>query len=603
MKKITSMLIVVAISAILWAAQVPKVSSNTLIKSEAVPTKMPDPGMCVPAELIASDASTLAGLSDSRPVEVNIQLHLEHMSDKAVAERILNSVEAHDPNWRVTVFVAPQFALSDPDAVREIERRGHQIAVVGVGEQVSLTALNFDEQRTLIERAIRTVQAAVLHPEEIVDWKPQNFDWNADTLAALQSLQIRSISDLFICDDSFPCLCPYALSVGKVTFPYPVQTGFWAIPISEIQHGSETLALDDRRIFANSATPQDYLHYLLQKYSEQQRTKDPLIIAVHPGVIGTDEARLEVLDLFLDYVASTGGKLVPLANLMSQSYITNFNVQPPSAPVPIGSQATLTVTYRANLYCPKYRFRAYGRYEGEDWRLVASDCQFVSTGDHTLYLRPTIPRPPSSQTVYTITVVGQASYGSCANSDPDWPTLDKYEVKQEVQVRVQPRCIPLPGRDAGNPDNRLDVVFVPDTDYGTPQDIDTWLPTFLNHINAQIDQRLNGRDPVAGNLNRFNFYYTRDQGDAEGFRCGPHSTLPVDLIRDCPFADVIVVFHQTEFGDCSSTDQKPNILSAEGPIGRSFIHESGHGMFGLADEYDGNTIYFQRNYSGYLGHL
>jgi len=583
-------------SAIFGVSQTSQASPNALPETNAALAQLSGAGTCRAEEPIATvEAPTLGELWILRPVEINLQLHLEQAPDKAVVERILNSVEAHNPDWRVTVFVSPHFALSDPDAVRAIERRGHQIAVVGTGEQLPLTTLSYNEQRASLERAMLAVRAAVYYPQEVVDWKPQDFDWNADTLLALQSLQVRSISDLFTCGDSFLCQCPYALNLGKVTFPYPMQTEFWAIPISEIQQGSEALALDDRRVFAGSVTPQDYLGYLLQKYGEQQETKDPLIIAVHPSIVGMDDARLEVLDLFLDHVVNTGGKLVTLNNLMSQSYITNFNVQSPSAPVPVGSQATLTVTYRSTLYCPKYRFRAYGKYEGENWQLVASGCQYVSTGDHTLYLQPTIPKPPGSQTVYTVTVVGQASYGSCDNSDPDWPTLDKYEVKKEVQISVLPRCIPLPGRTAGDPNNRLDVVFVPDTDYGTPQNIDTWLPTFLNEINAQIDQRLNGKSPVTDNLNRFNFYYTRDQGNAEESSCGPSSTLPTDLVRDCSFADVIVVFHKTTFGDCSSVDQNPDILSAEGPIGRSFIHESGHGMFGLADEYDGNTSYFQPN--------
>jgi len=540
-----------------------------------------------------AEVLTLGETLTPRPVEVNVQLHLEQVSDKAIVERILDSVESHNPDWRVTVFVSPGFASEDPEFVQTIERKGHQIAVLGTGEEIPLNTLTYEEQRASIERAILTVREVVRYPQEVVDWKPRDFDWNTDTLLALQSLQVRSISDVFACGDSFPCQCPYASSVGKVTFPYPVQTGFWAIPISEIQQGSQTLILDDRLVFARSATPQDYLSYLLQKYSEQQETGDPLIIAVHPSIIGVDDARLEALNRFLDHVMNTGGKLIPLVNLMSQSYITNFSVQPPSAPAPVGSTATLTVTYRSNLYCPKYRFRAYGKYEGEDWKLIASACQFVTTGDHTLYLNFTIPRPPTNQTVYTVTVVGQASYGTCDNSDPDWPALDKYEVKQEVQINVLPRCIPLPGRTYGNPAQRLDVVFVPDTDYGQPQNIDAWLPTFLNHINAQIDQRLNARDPISGNLDRFNFYYTRDQGNAEEATCGPSSTLPTDLVRDCPFADVIVVFHNNTFRDCSSVDQRPNILSAEGPVGRSFIHESGHGMFGLADEYDGNTRYFQ----------
>ncbi|MBI4321997.1 MAG: carboxypeptidase regulatory-like domain-containing protein [Chloroflexi bacterium] len=500
------------------------------------------------------------------------------------------------------MFVSPAFALADPDAVREIEREGHQIAVVGVSQTSSVSGLGPEQQRSALERSIQSVRAAVRHPEQVLDWKPQDFQWNTDTLEQLQRLGMRSISDVFPCNDKFRCQCPYALSVGKVTFPYPMQTGFWTMPISDIQDGSQTVVLDDRRVFALSRYPQDYLWYLLQKYAEQQRSNDPLIVAIHGSIVGGDDAKLRAFGQFLDHIAGTDGKLVSLANFLVQSYMTNFDVRGPTVPVQAPTQVTLTVSYQATLYCPKYRFRAYGRYEGQDWQLVASSCQFVSTGAHTLNLQVNIPKPPPSpnapagQVVYTVRVVGQASRGSCDNSDPDWPTLDKYEVMKEVPINVLPRCIPLEGRTQGDASRRLDVVFVPDTDYGSAQSVDSWLPTLRGHINAQIDQRLGGKSPVTDNLDKFNFYYTRDQGNASEGSTGPRSSLPTDLEKDCAFADAFVVFHNEEINDSSSVGRRPNIYSAEGPIGRSFIHESGHGLFGLADEYSGSTTtYFQPN--------
>jgi len=151
--------------------------------------------------------------------------------------------------------------------------------------------------------------------------------------------------------------------------------------------------------------------------------------------------------------------------------------------------------------------------------------------------------------------------------------------------------IPVPGRPIGSHGDKFDIVFVPDSDYGSAADIDTWLPTFLGHINDQIDQRLGAKDPVTGNLDKFNFYYTRMQGTASSH------TLPANLALASPWADAYVILHTAEFGD-STIMGRPSIYGAEGPIGRSFIHESGHGIFGLADEYDGvpngcRTHYFQ----------
>ena len=128
--------------------------------------------------------------------------------------------------------------------------------------------------------------------------------------------------------------------------------------------------------------------------------------------------------------------------------------------------------------------------------------------------------------------------------------------------------------------------------------MDSWLETFHGHVNNKISNRLGGQPPISGNLHYFNFYYTTDQGsiDYDGTRvknCGCVSSLPEGLLDDCGFADAIVVLHLRSAGDCSTVHEKPNIFSAEGHEDRSFIHEAGHGVFELADEYDGQTRYFQ----------
>ena len=169
-----------------------------------------------------------------------------------------------------------------------------------------------------------------------------------------------------------------------------------------------------------------------------------------------------------------------------------------------------------------------------------------------------------------------------------------YWLIDDLCTDAKPAVIPVPGRSIGDHSDKFDIVFVPDTDYGSPQDIDTWLPTFIDHINHQIDDRLGAVAPVSGHLDEFNFYYTRMQGIASSL------TLPEDLTKISTFADVYVMFHTTPFGD----QTVGKVYSAEGSLtdseqGRSFIHESGHGIFRVADEYDDTTPpytnYFQAN--------
>jgi hypothetical protein len=154
-------------------------------------------------------------------------------------------------------------------------------------------------------------------------------------------------------------------------------------------------------------------------------------------------------------------------------------------------------------------------------------------------------------------------------------------VMDELCTDANKVVFPVPGRTIGSHSDRFDMIFVPDTDYGSQANIDTWLPTFIQDIQNNIDQRLLGANPVTGEAAHFNFYYTRAQGDS----VYPTHYPPADLTRVAPYANAIAILHTSTFGDWTNWGP-PSTYSAEGVVGRSFIHESGHAIFGLADEYD-----------------
>jgi hypothetical protein len=100
-----------------------------------------------------------------------------------------------------------------------------------------------------------------------------------------------------------------------------------------------------------------------------------------------------------------------------------------------------------------------------------------------------------------------------------------------------------------------------------------------------INQRLFQHDPIKSKYkSSFNFYISEKlRGDSKstGPTCGT-SILPQGFFKLCPFADAVAVLHSEEYGDCSSN----GIFSSEADIIRSFIHEAGHAVLGVADEYD-----------------
>lgn len=139
-------------------------------------------------------------------------------------------------------------------------------------------------------------------------------------------------------------------------------------------------------------------------------------------------------------------------------------------------------------------------------------------------------------------------------------------------------CIPLPGRATGPQDERIDVVFVADDSY-----------TSMDTFRGDVDQRLAGLFslfPVTGNEDRFNFYTANiTASSAADNACGGYGDIiPDEFVDQCPFADAIAVLHTENYGDC----RFGWTYSSEGNSDYSFVHESGHGIFDLRDEYERN---------------
>lgn len=143
---------------------------------------------------------------------------------------------------------------------------------------------------------------------------------------------------------------------------------------------------------------------------------------------------------------------------------------------------------------------------------------------------------------------------------------------------------PIPIRATGAPQGRLDVVFVPDTDIT--------LASFVDQLD-QV-QNLYFRYPAyrgtPGRPNRamYNLYYTREFGNiyrnSEG-RC--RIADPANMRELMRTGDVIAILHRTRMRDCRIGRR----FGSEIDHDKTLIHESGHALFNLSDEYCCDTSY------------
>jgi hypothetical protein len=153
-----------------------------------------------------------------------------------------------------------------------------------------------------------------------------------------------------------------------------------------------------------------------------------------------------------------------------------------------------------------------------------------------------------------------------------------------------------PMRLRGQPNSGvIDVVFVPEESYNEDlQGFQMEVIDIIRNWYLKLDEMC--VDPLPADYeDKFNFYrYTGGFGAA--VTCA--GTLPGDFWRDAPSADVGAILAAPDSGvwGCASGLGPPgghirfiSLAEREGQV----LHESGHAIFGLVDQYCGNTHYEQ----------
>lgn len=139
----------------------------------------------------------------------------------------------------------------------------------------------------------------------------------------------------------------------------------------------------------------------------------------------------------------------------------------------------------------------------------------------------------------------------------------------------------IPARYVGAHTQKEDIAFHRTNEYTSFKD-------FVDDVDDKVWDVYDQQDIINApdNLDNFNFYiYTKIATTTD---CG---TVHSDCDTDMPWRDVDAVLHVANMTDCTNLEGRH--FTAEGSNTKAFLHESGHAVFGLADEYDGNTHYFE----------
>ncbi len=153
----------------------------------------------------------------------------------------------------------------------------------------------------------------------------------------------------------------------------------------------------------------------------------------------------------------------------------------------------------------------------------------------------------------------------------------------DVTFAVNPYPVadePAPVYVQHDPDGVFDVVFIPDNDI-------TNLATFYGHCRGMIRDAMFAEPTVRVWSRQFNFYINPDRGTATDYdriaSDGYHQT-PANWDH-LSFAECKCLMHQGDLRDYASG----GLFSTEQQNRGTLLHEGGHAMFGLADEYPGGA--------------
>ena len=134
---------------------------------------------------------------------------------------------------------------------------------------------------------------------------------------------------------------------------------------------------------------------------------------------------------------------------------------------------------------------------------------------------------------------------------------------------------PIPIRLKGDTASKLDAVFIPDTDITLASfrdQLDDVLELYFRYTEIRTWRGLH------------NFYYSSRQGNYEE-SC--NFTNPSNMANLLAVADTVAILHSTNLRDCRSGTR----MSSEIDYDKTLIHETGHALFGLIDEYCCDTSY------------
>jgi hypothetical protein len=136
----------------------------------------------------------------------------------------------------------------------------------------------------------------------------------------------------------------------------------------------------------------------------------------------------------------------------------------------------------------------------------------------------------------------------------------------------------IPVYTVGDINKVLNVVFIPD------EDMQSDMTKFYTHVGRDIDSSFHNEDWIRRFRSSYNFFVNPVTGKAGDFNAGTAHVYPTNDAQ-LSFAQGRIILHSANKRDFSDG----NYVGTEYYNRGTILHETGHLLYGMADEYDGGS--------------
>jgi peptidoglycan-N-acetylglucosamine deacetylase len=202
-----------------------------------------------------------------------------------------------------TFFTPAHTAVAFPDAVREIQAAGHEIALHGDCHETPV-GISATEEAALLDRQIERL-SAVLGP----NFKPQGYrspawDLSEESIGLLQDRGLIYDSSM-MADDFRPYLAPRGHTVSAETYARGPTSTIVELPVAWELDDFPYFTFLNKPIYAGLRSPNDVLAIWSEEFDFCNSMEGTFVLTMHPQVIGRGP-RIQMLERLIDHMASAG---------------------------------------------------------------------------------------------------------------------------------------------------------------------------------------------------------------------------------------------------------------------------------------------------------